>query len=85
MNVIKDSHSSHLLSRNLAAAMGLIKRIGEVKSTEIKDPHPEEVGKLNIKPIKITLKEDAVPYSVTTARRVSTYAPKSEKKSLNAW
>lgn len=80
MNVLKGSHSSHLLSRNVAAAMGLIKGIGEVKSTEIKDPQPEEVGKLNIKPIKITLKEDAVPYSVTTARRVSTYAPKSEKR-----
>lgn len=77
MNVLKGSHCSHLLSRDVAAAMGLIKRIGVVKSTEIKDPHPEEVGKLNIKPIKITLKEDAVPYSV---RRVSTYAPKSEKR-----
>lgn len=85
VNVLKGSHSSHLLSRNVAAATGLIKGIGEVKSTDIKDPHPEEVGKLNIKPIKITLKEDAVPYSVTTARCVSTYSPKSEKKSLNAW
>lgn len=47
MNALKGSHSSHLLSRNVAAAMGLIKGIGEVKSTEIKDPHPEEVGKLN--------------------------------------
>lgn len=72
VNVLKGSHSSHLLSRNVAAAMGLIKRIEEIKSAEqLKDPYPTEVGKLNIKPIKITLKEDATPYSVTTARRVS--------------
>ena len=72
VNVLKGSHSSHPLSRNVAAAMGLIKRIVEIKSAEqLKDPYPEEVGKLNIKPIKVTLKEDAIPYSVTTARHVS--------------
>lgn len=37
----------------------------------MKDPYPAEVGKLNMKPIKIVLKEDDIPYSVTTARHVS--------------
>lgn len=41
VNVLKGSHSSHLLSRNIAAAMGLIKRIEEIKSVgQLKDPHP---------------------------------------------
>ncbi|CAL9695394.1 unnamed protein product [Knipowitschia caucasica] len=71
VNVIKGSQSSHLLSRNVAVAMGLIKRIEEIKASEqIIDSCPNEVGKLNVKPIKIALKENAVPYSVTTARRV---------------
>ena len=51
-------------------AMGLVKRIVELKETN--NPYPSsDVGLLKIKPVKITLKEDAVPYSVSTARRVS--------------
>ncbi len=34
VNVIKGSHGSHLLSRNVAIAMGLVKRTEELKSTE---------------------------------------------------
>lgn len=60
---------SHLLGRNVAVAMGLVKRIAEIKQQ--KALQPTEVGTLNVKPVKITLKEGAVPYSVTTARRVS--------------
>jgi hypothetical protein len=61
---------SHLLGRNVAVAMGLVKRIAELK--EQNTPYlSSDVGLLKVKPVKITLKEDAVPYSVSTARRVS--------------
>ena len=50
--------------------MGLVKRIAELK--EQNTPYlSSDVGLLKVKPVKITLKEDAVPYSVSTARRVS--------------
>ncbi len=57
--------SSHLLGRNVAIAMGLVKPVAELK--EHKTPYPTDVGILKIKPVMITLKEDAVPYSVSTA------------------
>lgn len=72
VNVTRGSHSSHFLSHNVAVAMSLIKRIEEVKTTvQLKDSSPEDGGKLKIKPITITVKEDAVPYNVSIARRVS--------------
>ena len=47
---------SHLLGRNVAGAMGLVKRIVELK--EQNNPYPSsDVGLLKIKPVKITLKE----------------------------
>lgn len=83
VNVIRSPQSSHLLSRNVAAAMGLIKRMEEIKATQTIDSYPDDIGKLKIKPIKITLREDAVPYSVTTARRVSVPMLPKVKKELD--
>ncbi len=84
MNVTRGPHSSHLLSRNVAVAMGLIKHIKEIKtSVQLKDSCPSDVGKLKIKPIKISLKEDVVPYSVSTARRVSVPMLPKVKEELN--
>ena len=62
--VVKNSRSSNLLSRNVAEKLGLIKRIEEVE--DVFGSH----GLLETEPVKITLKEDAKPYSVSTARRV---------------
>lgn len=64
--VIDGSPVSNLLGRNVAVAMGLVKRINELKSA-----HSGQLRTLNIKPVKIILKEDAVPYSVHAARRIS--------------
>ena len=46
--------------------MGFVKRLEELKSSA-----PTEVGLLKIKPIQIHLKDNAVPYSVSTARHIS--------------
>ncbi|KAK9537909.1 hypothetical protein VZT92_005484 [Zoarces viviparus] len=64
--------------------MGLVKRIEEIKSTEyLSEASPADIGRLKIKPIKIRLQEDAVPYSVTTARRVSVPMLPKVKKELD--
>lgn len=60
------SQGSDLLGRNVAVAMGLVKRLNEVQGT-----YDTELGLLKVAPVKIRLKEDATPYSVSTARRVS--------------
>lgn len=69
INVIKGPQCSHLLSRNVATAMGLIKRMEEIRAlAQTSHSCLNNIGKLKIKPIKITLREGAVPYSVTSAR-----------------
>ena len=55
---------SNLLGRETAVEMGLVKRVQQVKRTE-------HQGILKTEPVKINLKEDAVPYAVRSARRVS--------------
>ena len=61
--VVSGRHSNSLLGRNAACKMGLIQRIAEVQSDIF-------YGHLSAKfdPVKITLKEDAQPYRVNTAR-----------------
>ena len=54
---------SNLLGREKAVEMGLVKRVQQVKETE-------QQGILKTEPVKIHLKEDAVPYAVHSARRV---------------
>lgn len=55
---------NNLLGREASVAMGLVKRLEELKSSA-----PTDIGLLKI--IRISLKDNAVPYSVTTARRIS--------------
>ena len=63
--VVKGNEQSNLLSRGASSALKLVKRIDEI---------PQSVfGKkslIDCDLVKIELKNDAVPYSVTTARRV---------------
>ena len=66
IHVIKTANGSNLLGRNVAVAMGLVKRVEEVQST-----FGADLGLLKVKPVRIRLRDDAVPYSITTARRVS--------------
>ena len=63
--VVSGKHSNSLLGRNAACKMGLIQRIAEVQSDIFGD-----LGLLNCDAVKITLKEDAQPYCVNTARRI---------------
>ena len=62
--IVVRSKCSNLLSRNVAEKLGLIKRLEEVE--DVFGSH----GLLETEPVKITLKDDAKPYSVSTARRV---------------
>ncbi|KAL0153632.1 hypothetical protein M9458_051063, partial [Cirrhinus mrigala] len=57
---------SNLLSREASAALGLVQRIDNVAHSP-----SASVGLLKTIPVRIKLKADAVPYAVTTARRVS--------------
>ncbi|XP_042345404.1 uncharacterized protein K02A2.6-like [Plectropomus leopardus] len=66
IHVVKTASCSNLLGRAVAVAMGLVKRVDEIQGT-----FGPDVGLLKIKPVKICLRDDAVPYSVNTARRVS--------------
>ncbi|KAL1246551.1 hypothetical protein QQF64_034596 [Cirrhinus molitorella] len=54
------------LSREVSAALGLIQWIDDVTNAP-----SVSAGLLKIIPVRIKLKSDAVPYAVTTARRVS--------------
>ncbi len=65
-----DGHGCNLLSRGVAMKMGLVTHnpvahVGEVNSEVFGD-----IGLVKCEPVKIALKQDAVPYSLTTARRV---------------
>lgn len=61
--VVQGHTVSNLLGRETAVEMGLVKRVQQVKRTE-------HQGILKTEPVKIHLKEDAVPYAVHSARRV---------------
>lgn len=61
--LVKNRGGNNLLSRNVAEEMQLVKRLEEA------DVYGT-TGLLKTKPVKIELKDNAVPYSVTTARRV---------------
>lgn len=61
--VIRGASVNSLLSRPVALAMGLVRRVYEISSDQ-------EFGLLKTQPVKIVLQEDAQPYAVCTARRV---------------
>lgn len=55
---------NNLLSRPVALAMGLVRRVYEVSSNK------QEFGLLKTQPVKTVLQNNAQPYAVYTARRV---------------
>ena len=59
---------NNLLGRSVSQGMGLVKRIEEIK--EIDNEKFTKPGLLKCEPIKIVLKDDAKPHSVTTSRKV---------------
>ena len=67
---VVNTRTDNLLSRDAATHLGLIQRIASVR----KDCDPlfaeQDEKPANCKPVHISLKEDATPYSVHTARRV---------------
>ena len=67
--VIKGQRHTCLLGRQVSKTLGLLQRVEEV-SNNVSDNVFGTTGLLKCEPAKITLKEGAVPYCVTTARRV---------------
>ena len=62
---MKGNEQSNLLSRGASSALKLVKRIDEIPQSIF-----GKTGLIDCDPVKIELKNDAVPYSVTTARRI---------------
>ena len=59
---------ANLLARGTAAAMGLLKL--NLSEVDVSYSVYGELGLMNTDPVTIRLKDDAVPYSLTTPRRV---------------
>lgn len=78
VHVVEGSAVNNLLGREVSVAMGLIRRVENVTSAP-----SESVGLLRTTPVKIKLKDGAVPYSVTTARWVSLPLLSKVKEELN--
>ncbi|XP_042071854.1 uncharacterized protein K02A2.6-like [Haplochromis burtoni] len=69
--VVRGHRVSNLLSRSLSVQMNLVRRIDEATITPTRNqPLYGEHGTLKTEPVKIQLRDDAVPYAVHTARRV---------------
>lgn len=84
VNMNKASQGIHLLSHNVAATMGLMKLMEEIGASEqISESFPNGVGEVEIKPIRITFRERALPYSVMTARIMSVSMLPKVKKELD--
>ena len=74
--VIGGKDQSNLLSRGTATSMKLIQRIDEIPKGIF-----SHTGLIDCEPVKIKLKPDAIPYCVTTARRIPfPLLPKVEKE-----
>lgn len=69
VSVIK-GHGSNLLSRGVASQMGLVTLNHTQQVNEIHNDVFGDIGLLQCEPVNIVLKQDAVPYSLSTARRV---------------
>lgn len=67
--VIKGHYTSNLLGKSVAKGMGLVAWVNEINSS-LTDDVLGKIGLLNCEPVKIELTEDAVPYSVSSPRRV---------------
>lgn len=69
--VVRGQKVNNLLSRSLSVEMNLVRRVDEISTSASKQHQPYgEHGTLKTEPVKIELREDAVPYAVHTARRV---------------
>ena len=75
--VVKNHVGSNLLSRNVAEKMGIVRLVQEVHE-DVFGSH----GLLETDPVDIRLRENAKPYSVTTARRVPFPLQKKVKAEL---
>ena len=75
--VVKGEETSNLLARSVSEKMGLVIHAEEI-SREIFDSG----GLLKTSPVKIELKENAIPYAMTTARRVPFPLMNSVKEEL---
>jgi hypothetical protein len=75
--VVASRVGNNLLSRSVAAKMGLVTRVEEVHRNVF-----GSTGLLHTDPVPIRLKEDAEPYCVTTARRVPFPLQKAVKAEL---
>ena len=71
---VANHKTENLLSRMASVKLNLIKRLDSVSIFE-------GLGLMNCEPVKIVLKDDAVPYNLTTPRRIShPLAPKVEEE-----
>ena len=66
--VVVDSELDNLLSRSASIALNLIKRVESVEQGVFQNKL--DGPPVDCQPVKIKLKEDAQPYSITAARRV---------------
>lgn len=65
--VMEGPFTTNLLGRKTAIKMGLVHRVERLESNE--DVFGD-IGLLNCDPVKIVLRPDAQPYSITTPRRI---------------
>ncbi len=72
--VVIKSSAKALLSRNVACMLGIVKFIDTVDT---------KIGLMKTKPVKIVLKDDAVPVCSTTSRRIPFPLREAVKKELN--
>jgi hypothetical protein len=63
--VIQGPYANNQVSRTFACKMSLFLRADEI-STDVFG----EIGPLNCEPVKIEFRPDAVPYSLTSPRRI---------------
>lgn len=80
ITVINGQYASNLLGKTVAKHMGLVARVNAI-SSDLTNNVFGEIGLLDCEPVNIELTEDAVPYSVSTPRRVPfPLLPKFEKE-----
>lgn len=69
ITVIKGPYSHNLLGRSVATKMGLVMRVDGMDTVMLSQVFGD-IGLLKCDPVKIELKADCEPYSLTTPRRI---------------
>ena len=64
---VVDTDCNNLLSRSVATTMGLVKLVNSVSDSQVFG----DLGIMKTDPVKIRLKNGAVPYSINTPRRIA--------------